>query len=159
MSHHWTGCRFRLESMNDPYDPVPAGSTGRIDSVVPMGETLHLNVTWDQGVGRSLNVVVPPDRVTIIEDPNERFLTHWDEEHVPVDEVRPGDLLDLEDDAYADPKGDNPIFPYELSVVTGRVVENPGYCIRLDFEHDSVGFPPGHRVKRLGHDNRYDEES
>lgn len=68
-------------------------------------------------------------------------------EHVPVTELREGDLVDLEDDRYADPDRDSRVFPYELAVVLGSEQETPE-CVRVDFDHDSVGFPTNHYVYR-----------
>lgn len=68
--HPWDGRRFRLLGMGDdePH-PVPPGSTGTIDWVVPWGEDeLHLNVTWDEGVNRSLNLIVPTDQIELLEE-------------------------------------------------------------------------------------------
>lgn len=66
--HPLAGRRFRLLAMPDDPAPVPAGSTGTVDSAVDTGDAVHLNVTWDPGVGRSLNVVTPPDVIEWIDD-------------------------------------------------------------------------------------------
>lgn len=58
------GTRFRLVNMGvDDPDPVPGGSTGMVDSIVNMGDSFHLNVTWDPEVRRSLNLAWPTDRI------------------------------------------------------------------------------------------------
>jgi hypothetical protein len=60
------GDRIRLDHMADDPDPIPVGTTGTIEDVVPFGSgTFQLWVKWD--VPRSLALVVPPDRFTIIE--------------------------------------------------------------------------------------------
>ncbi len=58
-----------------------------------------------------------------------------------------GDKVDLQGDEYADPDPDNdkPHFEYEYQVVMGLEHENEE-CVRVDFEHTSVGFAPDHRV-------------
>lgn len=67
MSDDTTGRRFRLLNMPDDPDPVPSGSTGIVDSSARIGDRVHYNVTWDEGVNRSLNLVVPPDRIAWID--------------------------------------------------------------------------------------------
>jgi hypothetical protein len=72
-----------------------------------------------------------------------------------VENLIPGDMVDLEGDKFADPNGDSPIFDCELCIVARSELETPG-CIRVDFEGlNSVGFPPGHRVKIGGFDSEY----
>ena len=66
---------------------------------------------------------------------------------VPVSELREGDLIDLEDDAFADPDGDNPVFKMELIEVVGGELENKG-CYRLDYDGGACGFPPEYRVRK-----------
>ena len=66
------GQRIRLTSMGEDPDPMPPGATGTIDSIVPMGAGadgqpyLHLNMSWDPWVDRSLNLCVPPDQVEVL---------------------------------------------------------------------------------------------
>jgi len=53
----------------DPH-PIAAGATGTVHNVVEMhfGEpSHHISVDWDDHVGRTLSLVVPPDRYRIIE--------------------------------------------------------------------------------------------
>lgn len=64
-----------------------------------------------------------------------------------------GDMVDLENDRYADPKGyrgvesDHPEFEFEHETVAGVEAETPD-CVRVDFESGlSVGFPPDHLLK------------
>jgi hypothetical protein len=68
------GDRFKLIQMGSDPDPVPPGSTGTIDGIIdmpsfdaPSGRKC-LNVTWDPGVNRSLHILVPDDRIIILED-------------------------------------------------------------------------------------------
>lgn len=68
----------------------------------------------------------------------------------PVIELRPGDLVDLEGDAFADPEYRNPAFPFELAAVAA--VERETFdCVAVAFEgFDVVGFPPSHFVQVRG---------
>lgn len=52
-------------------------------------------------------------------------------------------LIDLADDPYMDPNGDDVSLAYEYAVVFGGEQETPG-CIRLDYEGGCCGFPPDH---------------
>lgn len=70
-----------------------------------------------------------------------------------VDELRPGDLVDLDGDPYActcasgDPDCDPGMtWRFEYGRVDETVRETPT-CIRVDFSNgESVGFPPDHEV-------------
>lgn len=67
--------------------------------------------------------------------------------YVRADAVKPGDLIDLEGDAYADPAGADPTYPYELAMVADLELETPG-CVAVGFEGAGViGFPPEHLLK------------
>lgn len=59
------GDRIKLLFMGNDPDPVPAGTEGTVDHVCPIGggET-QLGVSWDNG--RTLNVILPEDRVAKI---------------------------------------------------------------------------------------------
>ena len=59
------GDRIRLLHMPDDPDPIPAGSTGTIESVTegPLGQ---IHVRWDDS-GRSLSLVPGVDRFEVIE--------------------------------------------------------------------------------------------
>ena len=59
------GDRIRLLSMPDDPDPIPAGSTGTIESVTegPLGQ---VHVKWDDS-GRTLSLVPGVDRFEVIE--------------------------------------------------------------------------------------------
>ena len=66
-------------------------------------------------------------------------------------DIRVGDLVDLEGDAFADPDRDNIFFQSELIEVV-EVVRETDECVAIGLEgFDLVGFPPGHhlRVRRL----------
>lgn len=62
------GDRIRLVHMPDDPDPIPDGATGTVRRVHdPFHEgRMHVSVEWDEGVGRSLALVVPPDVVEVI---------------------------------------------------------------------------------------------
>lgn len=62
-----TGKRIKLISMSDD-DPCPMdpGATGTVDSVVRFQDSWHLNMDWDEEVGRSLNLILPHDKIEII---------------------------------------------------------------------------------------------
>ena len=71
---------------------------------------------------------------------------------LPASRIRVGDMIDLERDPHADPRGDNVMLQSELAVVA--TVEDEGAAIAIGFEgFDVVGFPR-HRllkvVKRAG---------
>jgi hypothetical protein len=72
-----------------------------------------------------------------------------------VEDLVPGDMIDLEGDKFADPDANNPVFDCELCIVAGSARETDT-CIRIDLEGlNSVGFPPGHRVRIGGFDTEY----
>lgn len=52
--------------MSDDPDPIPSGATGTVRSVVQFENTFHLNIQWDEWVGRSLNLNCPPDEIEVI---------------------------------------------------------------------------------------------
>jgi hypothetical protein len=57
-----------------------------------------------------------------------------------------GDLVDLERDPYADPKGEDQSAHFEFAVVDKLEIETPT-CTVVHFENfGSVGFPPDHEV-------------
>ena len=56
------GTRIRLLHMDDPYSPVPDGTTGTVTFVDDMG-TLHMK--WDNG--RSLGICPDTDSFEVIE--------------------------------------------------------------------------------------------
>jgi Domain of unknown function (DUF4314) len=62
------GDRIRLDHMGDDPNPIPSGSLGTVLSVVntdwhTKGQK-QVMVKWDNG--RSLSLVIPPDRATVI---------------------------------------------------------------------------------------------
>lgn len=61
------GDRIRLDHMGADPDPIPAGTTGTVRRVRPdlYGGGEQISVRWDNG--RSLLLVTPPDRFTIID--------------------------------------------------------------------------------------------
>lgn len=76
----------------------------------------------------------------------------------PVGELRPGDLVDLEGDEYAERECspgcescelNRVSFEYELATVAHVEHETDG-CVRVDFESVmSVGFPADHELLRM----------
>lgn len=58
------GDRIRLVSMPDDPDPVTVGQTGTVRGIYPQGRWHQVDVDWDNG--RSLLLVVPPDRFEVI---------------------------------------------------------------------------------------------
>lgn len=75
-----------------------------------------------------------------------------------VDQLQPGDRVDLEGDAYADPWPEDQSadehyaatehreFAFEFETVL-QVVRESADCIRVDFESGlSFGFPPDHLI-------------
>jgi hypothetical protein len=59
--------------------------------------------------------------------------------------VMTGDLLDLEGDKFADPKGDNPFYQSEFVEVYSAEAETLD-CVRIDFCNLSIGFPSDHLI-------------
>jgi hypothetical protein len=60
------GVRIRLLAMPDDPDPVPAGTTGTVAAVRQHGTWSQVDVNWDNG--RTLMLVVPPDRFEVVAD-------------------------------------------------------------------------------------------
>lgn len=58
------GDRVRLVSMTDDPDPIPEGEIGTVIAVYPQDGWHQVDVQWD--CGRSLMLVIPPDRVEIV---------------------------------------------------------------------------------------------
>jgi len=65
-----------------------------------------------------------------------------------ADEVNIDDLIDLENDEFADPEDRRHIFPYEHARVIGFERETED-CIRIDFDNTSIGFPVAHMLRRF----------
>jgi len=77
---------------------------------------------------------------------------------VAIRDLKPGDLIDLAGDAWADPNGDIISYECEYATVAAVEIETPD-CTCVHFEGDaSVGFPPNHMVPIGGHDTGYDIE-
>ena len=71
-----------------------------------------------------------------------------------VTDLQVGDLADLCGDRFADPTGENPVFPFEYQEVTSITKETP-YCVAVRFESfDTVGFPVWHSLPILRLDPR-----
>lgn len=65
---------------------------------------------------------------------------------IKVRHLRVGDVLDLQNDPYADPAGTNTFYPCEYAVIAA-VTQETLDCFVLDFEHGAtVGFPADHQV-------------
>ena len=60
-AHYPPGTRIRLNSMDDPWHPIPPGTEGEVDFVDDIG-TIHMK--WDDG--RSLGIVPGEDSFTVI---------------------------------------------------------------------------------------------
>ncbi|HTE40289.1 MAG TPA: hypothetical protein VK629_05650 [Steroidobacteraceae bacterium] len=76
---------------------------------------------------------------------------------VPAKDIKPGDMLDLEGDQFADPKKDKPFFECELGTVESVERETPD-CVAIMIEGvDMFGFPPEHLLCVHGHIDGYDE--
>ena len=58
------GDRVRLVSMTDDPDPILEGEIGTLIAVYPQDGWHQVDVQWDSG--RSLMLVIPPDRVEIV---------------------------------------------------------------------------------------------
>lgn len=58
------GDRIRLLAMPDDPDPIPPGATGTVVSVRQQGTWAQVDVKWDNG--RTLMLVVPPDRLEVV---------------------------------------------------------------------------------------------
>lgn len=67
---------------------------------------------------------------------------------VPVEELQPGDLIDLEGDPYADPGRAEIMFESEYAVVTEAPELETADCTLVHTDAGSYGFPRGHRVPR-----------
>lgn len=76
-------------------------------------------------------------------------------ELVRADQVKVGDLLDLEGDRFADPENGGGVelptnaFEFELAEVTEVELETAD-CVRIGGLGFCVGFPVGHMLKRHG---------
>jgi len=60
-----------------------------------------------------------------------------------ADEIREGDMVDLQGDVFADPAGDHVCFEFLYQTVHEAERETPS-CVRIDFDNFSCGFPPSH---------------
>lgn len=60
------GTRIKLLSMDDPYNPIVAGTEGIVESIDSIG-TLHMS--WDDG--RTLGVSVFADKFEVLSKPEE----------------------------------------------------------------------------------------
>lgn len=81
------------------------------------------------------------------------FRNDDDAELVAVKDLQPGDRLDLEGDATADPQRDNIQLQYETVSVFELTVETPD-CTLVDCGDYACGFAPDHQVKVVGFDDR-----
>jgi hypothetical protein len=60
------GDRIRLDYMTDDPDPIPVGTEGVIGNVHELAGYKQVSVSWECDPPRSLALVIPPDRVTVI---------------------------------------------------------------------------------------------
>ncbi|BAQ16087.1 hypothetical protein [Methyloceanibacter caenitepidi] len=68
---------------------------------------------------------------------------------IPAHMIQPGDLVDLEGDAFADPLSNNPFYRCELAACTGATPAL-GY-VALAFGHDGIFVPADHILNVKGH--------
>lgn len=61
-----SGTRIRLESMEDPYAPVPPGTEGAVNFVDDIGQ---IHMKWDNG--RSLALIPGEDSFSVISKPEQ----------------------------------------------------------------------------------------
>ena len=64
--HDLIGKRIRLLSMPLDPSPIQKGATGTVRAVGGFGDWEQIHVNWDNG--RTLMLVVPPDRYEVIHD-------------------------------------------------------------------------------------------
>ena len=70
-------------------------------------------------------------------------------------DLKPGDMIDLEGDKFADPNRDHVAFQCEYGVVAEVDRETPE-CVAVYVDGvDSFGFPPDHLIRWVGHDSGY----
>jgi hypothetical protein len=70
---------------------------------------------------------------------------------VAAGEVRPGQLVDLEEDPFADPQLDHRRYEWEYMEVMG-VERETDVCVRVDFDGASVAFPAEHTLSVLSNE-------
>jgi hypothetical protein len=69
-----------------------------------------------------------------------------DTRHVKVCDLKPGDVIDLGGDVYADPNDDDVDFQFEYVIVAAVKIETSDCtCIYLE-SCNPCGFPPDHTV-------------
>ena len=56
------GDRIRLDAMIGDPDPIPPGALGTVESCIRFASDWQVEVRWDSG--RTLSLVVPPDRAS-----------------------------------------------------------------------------------------------
>ena len=61
------GTRIRLNRMDDPYAPIPPGTTGSVDYIDDSG---NIHMKWDNG--RTLSLIPGEDDFTIITNEEEK---------------------------------------------------------------------------------------
>jgi hypothetical protein len=67
---------------------------------------------------------------------------------IAVNRLEEGDLVDLENDPFADPNGTNELFAMELSEVCDIDNETP-LCTVIYFDNFTCSFPPEHKVETV----------
>lgn len=66
---------------------------------------------------------------------------------VNVADLKPGDMIDLEGDLFADPERADPYLASQYATVD-CIEQETRDCVRVDFEEGpSIGFPTSHRVR------------
>ena len=75
-----------------------------------------------------------------------------------IRDLKPGDMVDLEGDPFADPNHDEIQLQYEYIVVDHVREETPGCWLLEGGNVDFLcGFPPDHEVVVGGHNTDYEE--
>lgn len=78
---------------------------------------------------------------------------------LPVEQVKEGDMLELQGDRYADPNGDEAILGDQFVVALHDALRETPECTTLHLgDFDLVGFPVGHLVRVMGNDGNHESE-
>lgn len=78
---------------------------------------------------------------------DERIIARLGSYYIQADQVREGDLLDLEGDCYADPDCDHHAFAFEFAEVIEPPVRETADCVLIHTDKGSFGFPPDHEIE------------
>lgn len=85
---------------------------------------------------------------------DKRIIARFGAYFIRADMVREGDLLDLQNDPYADPDGwvtggrkSSSIFQFEFARVIEPPVRETAACVLIHTDQGSFGFPPDHELE------------